>query len=193
MDVWFYRFVRPIVKAFFYIVFRPKVKYKENVPKKGRIVIASNHTDYFDCVALVATNKRTVHFLAKDELLKGFLGPGFKAMGIIPVNRREKDKNALPAAIKVLEEEKVIGIFPEGTFKKDVPGLLPFKIGAVKMAHDSKSRIIPVAVVGEFKPFRKGVTIVYGKPYKIESDDLEKENEKLKKKIQELIDKERGN
>lgn len=193
MDVWFYRFIRPIVKAFFYIVFRPTVKYKENVPKKGRIIIASNHTDYFDCVALVATNKRTIHFLAKDELLKGVLGPGFKAMGIIPVNRREKDKNALPAALKVLEEDKVIGIFPEGTFKKDIDGLLPFKIGAVKMAHDSKSRIIPVAVVGKFRPFRKGITIVYGKPYKIESDDLDKENEKLKKKIQELIDKERGN
>ena len=193
MDVWFYRFIRPIIKAFFYIVFRPTVKYKENVPKKGRIIIASNHTDYFDCVALVATNKRTIHFLAKDELLKGVLGPGFKAMGIIPVNRREKDKNALPAALKVLEEDKVIGIFPEGTFKKDIDGLLPFKIGAVKMAHDSKSRIIPVAVVGKFRPFRKGITIVYGKPYKIESDDLDKENEKLKKKIQELIDKERGN
>ena len=193
MDVWFYRFIRPIIKAFFYIVFRPMVKYKENVPKKGRIIIASNHTDYFDCVALVATNKRTIHFLAKDELLKGVLGPGFKAMGIIPVNRREKDKNALPAALNVLEEDKVIGIFPEGTFKKDIDGLLPFKIGAVKMAHDSKSRIIPVAVVGKFRPFRKGITIVYGKPYKIESDDLDKENEKLKKKIQELIDKERGN
>lgn len=193
MDVWFYRLVRPLVKAFFYIVFRPKVKNKGSVPKDGRIVLACNHTSNFDCVALVATNKRTIHFLAKDELLKGLLGPIFKAMGIIPVNRREKDKNVLPAAIKVLEEDKMIGIFPEGTFKRDVQGLLPFKIGAVKMAHDSKSRIIPVAVVGEFRPFRKGLTLVYGKPYKIESDDLDKENDKLKKKIQELIDKERGN
>lgn len=193
MDVWFYRLVRPIVKLFFYFVYRPKVIGKENVPKKGRIVIASNHTDYFDCVALVATNKRTIHFLAKDELLKGFWGPAFKAMGIIPVNRREKDKNALPAAIKVLEEERVIGIFPEGTFKKDVEGLLPFKIGAVKMAHDAESMILPMAIVGEFKPFRKGLTLRFGKPYKITSDDLDKENDKLKKKIQDLIDKERGN
>ena len=193
MDVWFYRLVRPIVKLFFYFVYRPKIIGKENVPKKGRIVIASNHTDYFDCVALVATNKRTIHFLAKDELLKGFWGPAFKAMGIIPVNRREKDKNALPAAIKVLEEEKVIGIFPEGTFRKDVEGLLPFKIGAVKMAHDAESMILPMAIVGEFKPFRKGLTLRFGKPYKITSDDLDKENDKLKKKIQDLIDKERGN
>lgn len=193
MDVWFYRFVRPIVKVFFYFVYKPKVIGKNNIPKEGRIVLASNHTDYFDCVAMVATNKRTIHFLAKDELLKGFLGPAFKAMGIIPVNRREKDKNALPAAKKVLEEEKMIGIFPEGTFKKEVKELLPFKIGAVKMAHDANSRIIPMAIVGEFRPFRKGLKVVYGKPYKLESDDLDKENAKLKKKIEDLIERERGN
>lgn len=193
MDVWFYRLVRPIVKLFFYFVYRPKIVGKENVPKEGRVVIASNHTHNFDCVAMVATNKRTIHFLAKDELLKGFLGPAFKAMGIIPVNRREKDKNALPAAIKVLEEDKVIGIFPEGTFKEEIEGLLPFKIGAVKMAHDSKSMIVPLAIVGKFRPFRKGLTLVYGKPYKIKSDDLDEENDKLKRKIQELIDEERGN
>lgn len=192
MDVWFYRLVRPIVKLFFYVVYRPKVIGLENVPKEGKFVLASNHTDYFDCVAMVATNKRTIHFLAKDELLKGVLGLAFKAMGIIPVNRREKDKNALPAAIKVLEEEKVIGIFPEGTFKEEIDGLLPFKIGAVKMAHDAKSVIVPMAIVGKFRPFRKGLTLVYGKPYKIKSNDLDMENDKLKRKIQELIDEERG-
>lgn len=192
MDVWFYRLVRPIVKLFFYFVYRPKIVGKENIPKTRRVVIASNHTHNFDCVAMVATNKRTIHFLAKDELLKGFFGPAFKAMGIIPVNRREKDKNALPAAIKVLEEDKMIGIFPEGTFKPEVDGLLPFKIGAVKMAHDANSVIVPLAIIGKFKPFRKGIILVYGKAYKITSDDLELENDKLKKKIQKLIDKERG-
>ena len=192
MDVWFYRLVRPIVKLFFYVVYRPRVVGLENVPKEGRFVLASNNTDYFDCVAMVATNKRTIHFLVKDELLKGVLGPAFKAMGIIPVNRREKDKNALPAAIKVLEDEKVIGIFPEGTFKEEIDGLLPFKIGAVKMAHDAKSVIVPMAIVGKFRPFRKGLTLVYGKPYKIKSNDLDMENDKLKRKIQELIDEERG-
>lgn len=193
MDVWFYRLVRPLVMLFFYIGYRPKVIGKDNVPKNGRVVLAGNHTHNFDCVALVATNKRTIHFLAKDELTKGFFGPAFKAMGIIPVNRREKDKNALPAAIKVLEEDKVIGIFPEGTFKPGAKALLPFKIGAVKMAHDSGSMIVPFAIIGEYKLFRRGLKLVYGKPYKITSDDLDKENDKLKKKIEDLIKKERGN
>ena len=94
MDVWFYRFARPILKVFFYLVYRPEVIGKENVPKQGRLVLAGNHTNNFDCICLIATNKRTIHFLAKDELLKGCFGFIFKAMGIIPVNRREKDKTA---------------------------------------------------------------------------------------------------
>ena len=132
MDVWFYRLVRPIVKLFFYIVYRPEVVGKDSVPKKGRIVLACNHTDYFDCVAIVATNKRTVHFLAKDELLKGFFGPAFKAMGIIPVNRRIHDKGALESAIQVLNQNKVIGIFPEGTINKTKDIVMPFKIYSIR-------------------------------------------------------------
>lgn len=186
MDVWFYRLVRPLIKAFFYIVYRPEVIGSENIPKDGRVVLAGNHTHNFDCLCLIASNKRTIHFLAKDELLKGPFGFIFKAMGIIPVNRREKDKTALPTAIKVLEKDKVIGIFPEGTFKEGYDGLLPFKIGAVKMAHDTNSKIVPFAIVGKYRPFRKGFKIVYGKAYEIKSDDLEKENDKLRSKVEEL-------
>ena len=49
-------------------------------------------------------------------------------MGIIPVNRKIHDKNALNSAIDILNENKVIGIFPEGTINKtkDI-FLLPFK------------------------------------------------------------------
>ena len=59
------------------LFYRMKVVYENKNAKKFRKhtgIIASNHTDYFDCVALVATNKRTIHFLAKDELLKDILG-----------------------------------------------------------------------------------------------------------------------
>ena len=191
MDVWFYRLVRPIVKLFFYFVYRPKVIGKENVPKKGRIVIASNHPDYLDCVALVATNKRTIHFLAKDELLKGFWGPAFKAMGIIPVNRSIHDKNALHNAINALNEEKVIGIFPEGTINRTEDIIMPFKIGAVKMASETNTSIVPFTITGEYKPFKKSVTIEFYKPMKIKSDDLTKENERLMKFISKQLEEKR--
>ena len=83
----------------------------------------------------------------------------------------------------VLYRPKVIGIFPEGTFNRSNDPVLPFKIGAVKMAHDADSKIVPFVIKGKYKVFRKGLTIEFLKPISIKSDDLDKENNKLMKLI----------
>ena len=66
-----YRFSRPIVKAFTNFFIRPKYEGLENIPEKGRIVLAGTHTHNLDCFLLMSSTKRSVHFLAKDELWKG--------------------------------------------------------------------------------------------------------------------------
>lgn len=188
MDPWFYKFARPIVTVFMKIVYRPKIVNKENIPKKGKLVLAGTHTNFFDCLLLISSTKRCIHFLAKDSLMKGKKKILFKNMGIIPVNRAIKDKEALSTAMEYLNNDKLIGIFPEGTINRTDDIIMPFKIGAVKMASDTNSLVTPFAIVGEYKPFKKGLTIVFGEPYKIEKcDDLTEENEKLMKKVIELI------
>ena len=47
--------------------------------------------------------------------------------------------NDMNVAYEYLRNGKVIGIFPEGTFGKGK--ILPFKMGAVKMAYETKSEI----------------------------------------------------
>lgn len=187
MDVWFYRMVRPLVKAFFYIVYRPIVIGKGNIPKEEGVVLAGNHSNNMDCIFLIATNKRTVHFLAKDELLKSKFAFIFRWVQVIPVNRREKDHTAIPMAVKELKKDHVVGIFPEGTFNRTEDVVAPFKIGAVKMAHDAKKLILPFAITGKYKPFIKRMKIVYGKPYYIKTDDLTIANEKLMKEVKDLL------
>ena len=56
-------------------------------------------------------------------------------MGIIPVNRKIHDKNALKTAEEELLNKKVIGIFPEGTINRTDEVTIPFKIGAVKICY----------------------------------------------------------
>ena len=108
-------------------------------------------------------------------------------MGIIPVNRQTKDKNVMPASLECLNNNHIIGIFPEGTTEKG-RGLLPFKIGAVKMASRTNTKIIPFSITGNYNPFKNNLTIIYSTPYKIENnDDLTKENEKLRNKVIGLI------
>ena len=61
-------------------------------------------------------------------------------------------------------------------------------MGAVKIASLSNSEILPFAIINDYKLFRKSVKLVFGKPYKLESNDLEKENKILKEKVIKLIE-----
>ena len=82
-----------------------------------------------------------------------------KGMGSIPVNRRIHDKNALKGAIKALEKDLCVGIFPEGTINRTNDIIMPFKIGAVKAASETNSVIVPFTITGQYKLFKKGPKI----------------------------------
>ena len=186
----FYRIVRPIIKLLFKLVFRPKYIGLDNIPKNGPYVLAGNHTNNFDCLLLISSTKNVIHFLAKDSLMKGFKKLIFKNMGIIPVNRSIHDKNALNNAINALKDNKVIGIFPEGTINRTDDIVMPFKIGAVKMTYETNTLLVPFTITGNYKLFNNNLTIEFLKPYKIKSDNLTKENEKLMNIIsKKLIEK----
>ena len=186
-DPLFYKIVRPVISLLFKILYRPIIIGKENIPNKGRIVIAGNHTNNFDCVLLICSTNRCIHFLAKDELYRGIKKILFKHMGIIPVNRRTKDNFALAKAKSFLNKEMAIGIFPEGTFNRSNNVILPFKIGAVKMAHDTNSKIVPFTITGKYKLFKKSVKITFYKPITIKGDNLDEANEDLMKFISKKL------
>ena len=162
-------------------VFKPTVIGAENIPTEGRVILAGNHTHFMDCISVACATKRVVHFLGKSELLEAPWKPFFEPFGLIPVHRNRKDKAALESAIEVLEDDKVICIFPEGKVKLKSEAqytVTPFKFGAVKMANQTNSRIVPFSITGKYKFFRKSIKIQFFEPITI-SDDLPAENEKL--------------
>lgn len=174
----FYRVVRGPITALFKAVYKPAIVGKNNIPERGRIILAGNHTNYFDCLLVASATKRCVHYLAKDELMKGPLKFIFKGLGIIPVNRRQKDKAALEKAEEILRDEKLIGIFPEGTINRTDDIIMPFKFGAVKMAKDTDTAIVPFVISGKYKPFKRSVKIRFFEPFKA-AENLEETNNKL--------------
>lgn len=180
----FIRFVgRPIVK----LLYRAQYIGRDNIPQKGSVILAGNHTNNRDALLMIAGPNRIVHTLSKKELFNTrFKNFFFRSMGCIPVDRSIHDKNAKNEAIDILNNGKVIGIFPEGTVNKTKDELLPFKYGAVSFASKTNSYIVPFAITGKYKIFRKSIKITYGKPYKIKSNDLTKENNILRDKILDL-------
>ncbi len=191
----FYAIIRGIINSVLWlvshIVFRLKVKGRKNVPKKGGYILCANHISNWDAVVLEVTCPRNVGFMAKKELFKNkffiFLG---NAYGHFPVDRGAKDIEAIKTSMKMLKEEKVLGIFPEGTRNGMARGL-KVHTGVARIAMKTGAKIIPVGIKGPFKPFHK-VTINYGEPidiseFKTKDKELEKEN--TEKATQFIMDK----
>ncbi len=189
-DPLFYRAVRGPLAGIFSLIYRPTIIGRENIPKEGRIMLAGNHTNVLDCFLVGTSTKRCVHFVAKAELMKGVLKPLFRGMGIVPVNRSSagSGKAAMETAEKYLESEKLIAIFPEGTVNRTDDIMMPFKGGAVKIASDADTKIVPFAIYGKYKPFRKSVTVKFMPAIDVQGGKLKAANNLLSDTVKnELI------
>ena len=180
-----YKLLIPLNKIFI-LLYRPTYVNIENIPKTRGIILAGNHTSKLDPLLLMSTPNRCIHFLAKIELFSGYKKIFFNNLGIIPVDRSKKNPEAINLANEYLTDNRVIGIFPESTINKTNDVIMPFKYGAVKMAKNTNSYIVPFAITKRYKFLKKSVTISFGKAYKV-TKDIETEKNKLEKKVIELI------
>ncbi|WP_209125159.1 1-acyl-sn-glycerol-3-phosphate acyltransferase [Alkalihalobacillus sp. BA299] len=163
--------LRMIVKLYIRVKFNIKVIGLENVPKKGSLIIASNHVSNYDPIILMCLLNRKVHFLAKQELFKfPITNWFFKKVHAIPVNRKTGIViRAVRHSLSVLKEEKVLGIFPEGTRCKNSKKTKP-KRGVGFFAYKSESPILPIALVGveKEKGLRHPIKVVIGPIMKVD-------------------------
>lgn len=115
-DTWVYRLAHLLLTALFVPLYRMEVKGLEHIPRHGAVVLASNHVSNIDPVFLGVACQRQIHFMAKSELWKfqplGWLVNG---LGAFSVRRGEADRDAVRRALELLDEQAVVGIFPEGT------------------------------------------------------------------------------
>lgn len=189
MDYIVYRTLKFIVKPFFMLIHGTKYVGLDNIPKTGPVILAGNHTGNTDALLMLGGPKRIVHMMAKKELFKTkFTNAFFRSMACISVDRSIHDENAKSEAIKVLNDGGLIGIFPEGTVNKTNDIIMPFKYGAVSFAKKTNAYIVPFSITGSYSIFKRNIKLTYGKPYKV-TGDLEVENEKLMKKVTNLIQK----
>ena len=182
-----YKVVRPPLVFLFRTVYRPTIEGKENIPSDGKIILAGNHTNFFDCFLVAMSTKRCVHYIAKAELMKGIGKYIFPGLGIIPVDRSTSGKAAVTMAEQYLEEGKLVAIFPEGTINRTDDVMMPFKGGAVKIASDAETDIVPFAITGKYRPFKKGIKIRFMSPMKVERGSLKAANKELQETVRNEI------
>ena len=187
-----YKVIRPLARWLLKVVYRAKVVGLENIPSEGSVVLAGNHKNYLDPVFVMGVVPRVVWFLAKVELTRGIAGLFFPYFGIIPVDRSIHDKQSLQIAMDYLDEGRCVGIFPEGTFNESEQPVLPFKVGAVKMALGTGSPVVPFTITGAYRPFRRGLTLTFYPPLPIEGMEVEQARMTLQQFISNRLEESNG-
>ena len=162
----FYRFMRGFAKPFLKLLYRYRVNGAENLPAEGKCILCPNHLHAFDPAFIIVTLKRQVCFMAKAELFENrFLGFLLRKLGAFPVVRGAGDGKALEEAERILNSDKVFGIFIEGSRSKTGELLRP-RAGAALMAFKTGAPVVPCCITpqkGKLKLFSKTL-VTYGKP-----------------------------
>lgn len=142
-----YTLIKALVK-FALLILGLKSEGIHNLPKKGPIIVAANHVSNWDPLLVGVCLPRPIHFMAKAELYRNPLISWFlKSLNTIPIRRGTADRTAIHQALQVLKDNKVLGVFPEGT-RRNANADSKGQLGAAMLALKSGTQIIPVACVG---------------------------------------------
>ncbi len=180
-----------LIKALFWpvsrIYFRMKIIGRENIPKEGPALLVANHSSYLDPACLGSASPRKIHFLISNRVYKKFLQTWFyRWMETIPIQQHSAELSSIRSALKMLQEGKVIGIFPEGT-RTATMQLSNWMHGVALIAARSAGPTVPVAILGSgralpinrFIPWPLSIWVIFGKPLHFpreKSKNIKREN-----------------
>ena len=187
--MFFYNILRYIVLVVYHLFYDLKFVGKENIPKNGSNIFASNHRSYADPVLISLGVRIPFSFMAKEELFKKniFFTALIKALGAFPVTRGKGDTSVIDVSLECLNKGRNLVIFPEGTRSKD-GRVGRGKTGVALVAAVAQVPVIPVGIVFEGKlKFRKKVVVKFGKAISPTEMNISSTDPKELKKIKKAI------
>ena len=197
----FYKIAIPFIKVFANAQFRINCIGQENIPKeKGRLIVACNHISFADPAVIISHFPYSIHFIAKSELFENpvtaFLLSNLNAF---PVRRGLSDRSAIKYACDILNQDKILGIFPEG---RRVRSAIPEKAkrGVAFIARRTGADILPVSLYVDPKEdvLRQRITLRFGRVLKnselfSDGQDLDKTADLIMNNIEKLWESGHGN
>ncbi|SDS10492.1 1-acyl-sn-glycerol-3-phosphate acyltransferase [Nocardioides scoriae] len=141
---------RPAAQRLLRAWWRMEVHGARHVPARGPAVLAANHVGWLDGPFLAIASPRPVQALTKREMFAGPAAPVLRAAGQIPLDRDVVDRRAIRTAVAVLEQDRVVGVFPEGG--RGGGEMTTSRSGAAYLALVTGAPVVPVAFLGTREP-----------------------------------------
>ncbi len=137
------------------------VKGKHNLEEFRPAVFCFNHQSAADFFIIMKILRNDITGVAKKELERSPIGPIFKALGAIYVDRSNKEKaiEAMEPAVEALRNGISVVIAPEGTRSGSIE-LGRFKKGAFHLAMQAGVPIIPIVIKNAYQAMPKGTKVL---------------------------------
>ena len=188
----FFRVLYALLSGVVGLIFRIKVVNDKNEPEEGGYVVCANHISATDPIIICyAFRKHQVHFMAKKELFKIPVFSGLiRMLGAFPIDRAGNDVGAIKNAVKIVEDGKALGVFPQGhRYPEQDPRHTKTKNGAALIASKAGATIVPVYI------WRKGnkagvfrrTYVIIGEKIPFESLNYDKERNGEYSRITDIV------
>lgn len=186
-----YFLLKSTLGLLFISLFRYKVEGSENLPKKGKVILAGNHTGHLDPFIIQMATKRHLWFVTGPEAFKvPFIKYFLKFFNVLPLKFGQGNQ-AIDAAVTKLKKGEAVIIFPEGKFTPNGE-LCKFHRGVGIMAKNADCAIVPFSIKGGFETWNKSrklpkffntIIIQFGQPV----TDLTKDEKEIAHELQTRV------
>ena len=175
-----YFLLKGTIGQLFLTIFNYKFEGIENLPKKGKVILAGNHTGHLDPLIIQMATERQLWFVTGPAAFKvPVIRLLLKYFNVLPL-QFGKGLDAIEDAVKKLQNGEAVVIFPEGKFTSD-GNLCQFHRGVGLMAKHADAPIVPFAIKGGYETWGKQrklpklfnkIVIQFGQPlYHHEKDE----------------------
>jgi 1-acyl-sn-glycerol-3-phosphate acyltransferase len=152
----FYRLWWLVLTGPIRLYWRIRVSGRDNLPRRGGAILASNHQSGLDPVVVGGIVNRPIYWLAKIEyVVTPKVAWFFRSVGVIPVNRDAPEHEALEKAAECVRSGRLFGIYPEGTRSPDGRVYRGYT-GVARIAEMTGAPVIPVGAVNTREALPKG-------------------------------------
>jgi len=143
--------------AFFTFGFSLRRSGWVNVPRKGPVLLVSNHQSMFDPVLVGLSSRRYLSYLARSNLFaQPVLAPLIRSLNAIPIDRH-MGKDGIQAVLDALGKGRAVLMFPEGE-RTHTGAVQPLKAGVSLLVRRVTCPIVPVGIAGCFAAWSRFMT-----------------------------------
>ena len=148
------RVIRALGRLLLRLLSEPVVTSLENLPERGPYLLVGNHVDLLEAAMLAVYIPHPIEVIGAGDIpLDARYAWMVNAYGYIPINRGNVDRPALTAALGVLKQGGIVGLFPEGGIWED--DHKQARTGVAWLSQMAQAPMVPVGFGGMKGAVRK--------------------------------------